>query len=453
MPLVRPRLTDHYNIGIAQAECDFAIPLLDEDLPLYADPFLLWNSPSLQDNALHATVVQSFNHLLKETVRGNVDSAAATLARLSECREAGLGSSSSREGRRISVAFAKEMLTTLIAIPEIAERGVSHLEAIALLIDGIGKDRISDFTCSILKSFLIDYSIDQAARYAIPTSKVVVDDILNIRSGDLSSEEVDLPLSPENGRGVLLIPKRWLRYSPWISTDAYFAGGFVSGLDAPKDRVSVLHFNRANYGLVERFVSQREAMATSCQADEIFKPMSVLSAKRRMARLRKLPSGKQDKADKEYEDLVGSLLASVLYPHLDFAASQVRTDSGALIRDVVFYNTRIWDFLHDIHQLYHARQLVFELKNVASLDREHVNQLNRYLNDQIGHFGVLVTRTAPSRSIQRNLVDLWAGQRRCIIVLTDEDIADMVSVFESRQRLPVEVVKRSYVNFTRSLPS
>ena len=51
MAIIRPRLIDFFNIPIAQEEVDFAIPFLDEDIPLYLDPFLLWKSSSLQDNA------------------------------------------------------------------------------------------------------------------------------------------------------------------------------------------------------------------------------------------------------------------------------------------------------------------------------------------------------------------------------------------------------------------
>ena len=36
MALVRPRLNDHYNLAFAQEEVDFAIPFLDEDIPLPA---------------------------------------------------------------------------------------------------------------------------------------------------------------------------------------------------------------------------------------------------------------------------------------------------------------------------------------------------------------------------------------------------------------------------------
>jgi hypothetical protein len=44
----------------AQAELDFAIPFFDEDIPLYLDPFLLWRSPSQQDQALHTSLINAF---------------------------------------------------------------------------------------------------------------------------------------------------------------------------------------------------------------------------------------------------------------------------------------------------------------------------------------------------------------------------------------------------------
>lgn len=146
-------------------------------------------------------------------------------------------------------------------------------------------------------------------------------------------------------------------------------------------------------------------------------------------------------------------MASLLYPHLDFAAEQSRTDSGVQIRDLIFYNNRSQDFLDDIHRLFDCRQVVIELKNVKEVEREHINQLNRYLSDQFGRFGVLLTRNPLPQSIFRNTIDLWSGQRRCIIALTDADLELMVQVFETRQREPVEVLKRAYIDFTRAVPA
>ena len=94
-----------------------------------------------------------------------------------------------------------------------------------------------------------------------------------------------------------------------------------------------------------------------------------------------------------------------------------------------------------------------EIKNVTKIEREHINQLNRYMTDNFGRFGVIVTRNKLATPMQKNIIDLWAGQRRCIIALTDEDVDMMVNLFESKQRLPIEVLKMKYIQFMRACPA
>ena len=97
MSQVRPRLTDHHGILVPQAEVDFAIPFLGEDIPLYLDPFLLWRSPSQQDQSLHTGLVNCFNHLYWLMQKGRKAEAVANLIRASECDEVGFRSFSEAE--------------------------------------------------------------------------------------------------------------------------------------------------------------------------------------------------------------------------------------------------------------------------------------------------------------------------------------------------------------------
>lgn len=91
--IVRPRLNDFYGIPLLQDKVDFAIPFLDEDIPLYVDPFLLWKSPSLMDNGLHDSMIQSFNYLGYLMNHGKEKEAVELVIALSECDAVGLGSS------------------------------------------------------------------------------------------------------------------------------------------------------------------------------------------------------------------------------------------------------------------------------------------------------------------------------------------------------------------------
>jgi hypothetical protein len=144
MVLIRPRIIDYYNIVATQAQLDFAVPFLDEDIPLYVDPFLLWKSPSLQDQALHTSLINAFNHLNFLVQKGKADQARNNLILASECKEVGLGLSKDRRGLRIGANKADEILSLFQKIPEYGKYGFVHFEEIQLYVDGIAKDRISD---------------------------------------------------------------------------------------------------------------------------------------------------------------------------------------------------------------------------------------------------------------------------------------------------------------------
>lgn len=454
--IVRPRLSDYYNIPLLQSEVDFAIPFMDEDIPLYVDPFLLWKSPSQMDNMQHLGILQSFNQLGRLYLEGKQEDAIKNLVFLSECDEVGLGLSKSRKGRPISEDISREILELFKSIPQVNQYGFKHFEQIQLLVDQVSKDRISDIACSLMKSFLIDYTIEQSLTLGIPIQNV---DLFryDYKSCKVVKENVKLPVNEEKKQAVLFVPKRWLRYTPWLNFDDYFKNYLIKDIakeyDGEKNRIKVLMFNRENFDQIERYVSLKEAERGDCQNDPLFSKISVLSAKRKVKDIKGLPTGKTDNADKKYEELMGQVLTSFLYPHLDFATEQSRTESGTQIRDIIFYNNISTDFLAEIYNTYNCKQIVVELKNVQTIKREHINQLNRYMSDSFGKFGILFTRNRPSKEMIKNTIDLWSGQRKCILIMDDNDLSQMESTNSNKQRLPIEVIKKKYIEFTRMCPN
>ena len=149
--IVRPRLNDFHNLTFTQEEVDFAIPFLEEDIPLYLDPFLLWKSRSQQDNALHTTIINSFNYLGGLFLKDE-QSAIQILKEISECDEVGLGNSKTKHGKRIGDKLAKTILSTFQDIPQINRHGFTHFEELQLLIENFSKDRVSDISCNFIKS-------------------------------------------------------------------------------------------------------------------------------------------------------------------------------------------------------------------------------------------------------------------------------------------------------------
>jgi hypothetical protein len=80
----------------------------------------------------------------------------------------------------------------------------SHFEEIQLYVDHISKDRIRDIACNLLKSFLIDYTIQQCETHHIPTSKASAS-VYNYRENKLVPErDLALPTNPETKKPIVL---------------------------------------------------------------------------------------------------------------------------------------------------------------------------------------------------------------------------------------------------------
>ena len=147
------------------------------------------------------------------------------------------------------------------------------------------------------------------------------------------NQKVKLPTSPRTGHPVVLVPKRWLRAIPWLNFEDYIQNYYLKEVVKEGEgynRVAVLNYNRDHYDCVRAYTTAKEREQKDCKNDPLFSQLPVFSVTKKVAKLGKLPSGNQDSNDKEYEKLMEAMLPSMLYPHLDFADPQVRTDSGTL---------------------------------------------------------------------------------------------------------------------------
>jgi len=374
------------------------------------------------------------------------------LIELSECDEVGLGGSHTKKGKRIGTKTANQVLSLFRNVPHYNRSGFTHFEEIQFFIDAIGKDRISDMFCNFVKSFLIDFTIQQCREVGIPLA-TVTSDVYQYTTNRLKKEQVTLPLNPETNEGIVLVPKHWLRYTPWLNSDEFYSAFVPEQQTEIAKPNRVLTFSRYDFNAVRAYVQKKELSQNDCKNDPLFTQIPITSARASLSAIKSLPTGIKDTSDKKYEREASRLLASLLYPQLDFANTQGRTEDGVLIRDLIFYNNRQHPFLTDLWDTYHSRQLVFELKNVKEIERDHIYQLNRYLTNEFGLFGVLLTRNRLKSAMMKNITQLWSGQRRCIIAITDEDLDLMVTVYESKQRHPIDVLSMKYSQFIANCPS
>jgi hypothetical protein len=203
----------------------FDVSLL-ADLPLFVDPFLLFNSKKPKYRELHDRIIE-YLRFLKDKSAADRDLDAGLLHAWYMFPEVGqnwLGfSAKGNQGHGLGKKFAGALHTNLGNIfgsfgAENVTRG-SHLEKLCLVRDGVGRDNISDFTNNLIHEFLLSYTQAFAQRHIDPVlrRKIAVRKVrFNYDTETWEAASFDLPWYL--GDYVVLTPKDMLtRDDTWIN--------------------------------------------------------------------------------------------------------------------------------------------------------------------------------------------------------------------------------------------
>jgi hypothetical protein len=213
---VAPQVLEEYGA--------FNISLIN-DLPLFIDPFLLFNSEEAEYQRLHEQMIDYLRFLRDKSVGGGIEKGLLkSWFTFSEVKQNWLGfSESGNSGSGLGPQFARELNRNLTAFftdfgHERITEG-SHLEKLTLIESGVGRDNVSDFTTNLIKNFLLDYTQAFAQRH-IRTElrrRIAVEKVrFNYSTQVWESKRFDLPWDGEDY--VLLTPKNILtKDENWIN--------------------------------------------------------------------------------------------------------------------------------------------------------------------------------------------------------------------------------------------
>lgn len=156
-----PLFSDYFDVAPAMLEAFGAFDInVTSDLPLFIDPFLLFNSDRPEYQQLHRQIVDYLTFLA-----GMSDDALDTgVVRhyygFKEVRQNCLGfTRKGTSGHGLGRKFAGELNKNLARI--LSSDGItetSHFEKFGLIQRGVGRDTISDFVTNMLKDFLLTYT-------------------------------------------------------------------------------------------------------------------------------------------------------------------------------------------------------------------------------------------------------------------------------------------------------
>lgn len=224
--MIKIYFSDYFNVkpDVLDKYGAFNVSLIT-DLPLFVDPFSLFNSKKKTYQGLHEEIIRYLRFLRNKAVGGLIDEGLLrSLYTFSEVKQNWLGfSQEGNKGRGLGPDFARSLNRNLNLIftdfgREKITKG-SHLEKLCLIKSGVGKDNISDFTTNLIKGFLLKYTqtfarkfINEKYRKKILVKKVKV----NYRTETWESKEFDLPFF--NDDYVLITPKDILtKEDTWIN--------------------------------------------------------------------------------------------------------------------------------------------------------------------------------------------------------------------------------------------
>ena len=256
------------------------------------------------------------------------------LSEISEPVKLGLGyAAGNKRGSSLGPATIEGIVGTFQQIPQLQTAGLDHLEVLAILVPGIAEDRSRDLTASVIKRWLAEFTEHRCDDWGIPTAlrRLVGWDAAAL---DWRPFDAHLPHNPSDGSPVVLAPLNLLRRLPWINYGDYYRTAYAPLMLSPGRagkavaKPDVLDYNRAHFDTVRGYVTEREVAAEACAPDPLFTPLRLSTLKKKVSEITALPTGRDDGADRKFEEIAFDVLSSLLYPELDLAGQQERTISG-----------------------------------------------------------------------------------------------------------------------------
>ncbi|MFH1903438.1 MAG: hypothetical protein ABIK20_05250 [Candidatus Omnitrophota bacterium] len=198
---------------------------LVSDLPLFIDPFLLFNSKEKRYQQLHTEIIKYLIFLKNKSASQTLDDGALKAwYAFKEVEQNWFGFSVvGNKGKGLGMDFARALDGNLHRIfskfgQERITKG-SHLEKLCLIKNGVGRDNISDFATNLVKEFLLDYTqkfaqkfIDKSLRGDFRISRT------RFNYDTESWEELTFDLPKLNNDFVILTPKDLLtKDDTWIN--------------------------------------------------------------------------------------------------------------------------------------------------------------------------------------------------------------------------------------------
>jgi hypothetical protein len=450
---------------MSQHELDFVDVNNEHDLPLYVDPFAI----EISDDEWSATASDHIRIFFKEvldSIRSGPNIRAIHLmSHLGEPKETFLGVSSGvPDGKGVGSKQAAQLIAAIQQSEAFKTGLLKDLSDMALYVEGVGRDKISDLTTNVIRSLLVEYTQSQCKLHGVPIKKYACPPAWDAIKKQWFAQYVELPFIEENP--VILVPKHIVRRKLCIDSQEFYNKQMTDYLveEAYSADSSLVHLIKGKQKVYKTEVREKNPKSKKFIASMVNLHPELLETYKEIARKEKslatinedgpslsfmceqladlfgkIPSGTKD-ADRFHRLAMGSLTA-LFSPDLIIPKKEWEVNSGRKRIDIVYTNAADKGFFSHRRNdsTTNANVIIVECKNYSNdLGNQEFDQLLGRFDDNRGKFGFMVHRSSndPKLILQR-CQDAAVRKKGYIITFSD---SEMIQMLKAKAALRDDVV-------------
>lgn len=470
------KISEKFNLGLTQAYLDFVDIDTETDLAVFIDPTALRDLESQWGRACASLVQQYFSTVLEYIKNKEHDNAKALLSNLKERNEFHIGYSSGRSRGSGFGNKSADLIWDALCNSKAATTGLlKDIEDSCLLIEGIGRDMISDAVCNIIRPKLIEYTQDMCRYYGIPLCpNINSGPIWNHQTKKWESQFVELPLA--DGHVFLLIPKNIVRRKISYDFNEYYYHYILEELRVEhiRKQSSLVYFLKSGaprvnkkdlikeYGqtkqsgieqtlgrahIFEKYKNDKENSPNPPLSNEQLAEVQNLPEidwGMLISELQAIPKG--NKHADAYEKTLEKILTALFYPNLNYPVKQQNLHEGRKRVDIVFNNESKSGFFHWLTLHYPCSLIFVECKNYSNkISNPEIDQLSGRFSPNRGKVGLLIYRDSDNQSLlEQRCRDTAQDQRGFMIALSDSDIIQLIEDYRKASPYNAGIERNRY---------
>lgn len=463
-----PQFSKAFKLGKTQLELDFVDIPLQTDVWLFVDPFAISQRPDPWSQQAHRTIMTFFQRIVDYTREGRLDDAEKLLSNLNEPNEIHFGLSKKESaGAGIGPFQAKQLFDALKGSAAVATGFLSSLEECELMIEGIGRDKISDLTANVIRGHLADYTKQQCELHGVPMHEVATPPLFNADTGAWESRYVTLPVW--KARPVMLVPKAVARRAIAYDHEQYYRHYVLNYLQseaiaAGSSLVRTLKSGRAvvykkdligkfpctkdflyrfsrdhpdvlgHYRITLAALEKRGGNAPVGEDDE--KAIAEILAEA----LKAIPGGNSHAG--EYHRLIVGVIEFLFFPDLLNPKKEKEIHDGRKRIDILVENGARTGVLYRLHDVRHlpCSFVPIECKNYTTeVANPELDQLAGRFSFNRGRFGMMCCRRFEDRTLfLKRCRDTHRDDRGLIIALDDPTVLRLLGHLAAGRRHEIE---------------